>query len=69
MIKSILKLSGVQQLSKKEQQTLQGGDSRCKDYRPVPPGHGVCFINGCYYVYHCDDVCPNGTDPICHDQP
>lgn len=50
MLKNILKLSGAQQLSIKEQKSINGGKKQCKQvppYDPENPGAGaVCVDHG-----------------------
>ena len=48
MKKSILNLKGAQELSKKEQKSINGGRIQCgRGYRNCPPGQ-CCSGNACF---------------------
>ncbi|WP_405207864.1 hypothetical protein [Aquimarina sp. LLG6339-5] len=68
MLKNILKLNATQQLSKKEQQAINGGfiPSACT-FPGAPPFGGpcACIINGQVCRVQRDYTCLDGTDPIC----
>jgi hypothetical protein len=65
-MKNLLKINGAQQLSKSELLSINGGTD-CPTNPTVPPGYGICVIGKCRMVYHCESVCPDGTDPFCYN--
>jgi bacteriocin-like protein len=66
MLKNILKLNGAQQLSKKELQTISGGNRLCLAVARDYDGSG-CYCNSglsCINVA-ANATCSNGSAPFC----